>query len=59
MKTLAINNDTRVWVKFDADIYFRIPFTEYYIGRDKKLCLFRKIFSESFENETDYEFIKV
>jgi hypothetical protein len=27
-----------------AVIYFRIPFTEYFLGKHVKLCIFRKVF---------------
>lgn len=29
-------------------IYFRIPFTEYFLGRDYSLCLFRKVFTYNY-----------
>jgi hypothetical protein len=41
-------------------IYFRIPFTEYFLAKDIKLCLARKIFNPCYEEYGDnYKFIKI
>jgi len=46
-------------------IYFRIPFTEYFLAKDIKLCLARKVWIDDYITEkiyirgSNYGFIKV
>jgi len=50
----GLTNNLCYMCKNNWKIYFRIPFTEYFVGREIKLCLFRKVFVNGV-----YQFTKI